>query len=744
MNAPVTHTEFAAAAGRIETLLSDRKPRLSTNRAAVGEAFDAAVTALGMTAPPGHPLADDAAGAAALEQLAAASGFLVRAVPVSACKRGETAVPVIAFAGADGEPVLIGGRGKGWSIASRQTGWVARTVRQLDPGAYDATGYMILPALPDGVIGLRQLLGFGLGRNVRELAGFLVATLLAGMIAALIPVVSQPLFDVIVPEHDAWLLGQISIFLVIVAAANLMTRFAAGLARLRFDGRTGFLLRAAAIDRALRIADRLAENNQPIPSAPIAALSARSVETWYRGIWGLGLTVVTSVLIAAPSLLVMAQVSARGAAVVALVFVACFGLAGWIAKRRIAALMNGLSAPQSWMTTAYEALALIDTIRAGAAEGRVFARWADGFLSLRHRFLRADRIGSGSASIESGFESLLILSAMLALVLAGAIATGSTTIAFVVATGSVAGAATTVIGSLGQVTMLALQHRMIAPILQGVPQPRSGHIELPPLVGAIELIRIGCYMGDAEAPVLEDVSIAIAPGEHIGIAGPSGAGKTTLLKVLLGLVRPQSGHVLFDGRDLAGLDAAALRRQIGVVGQGGRLFPGTLLDNITAGAPLTSDAAMMAVRLAGLEADIAALPLGLSTPVGDTDCGFSGGQVQRLLLARAFATRPKVLVLDEATSALDPKLESDIAAAIDGMQATTISVAHRLDTLQACDRIYVFDQGRIVESGSFAELAAGRGLFAAMRTAEGSLPDLVPQAANPVHAAIETVQAAFT
>jgi ABC-type bacteriocin/lantibiotic exporter with double-glycine peptidase domain len=718
MSAGRPNKSFSATAGRIETFLGDPTPRLAARPATLVAALGATARALGTSLPPGHEVIGDETATAAIERIAAASGFLARPVPLAGLAAGDTVAPIIAFSLADGEPVVLSRRGRRWSVASEQSGWVPRSRREIDVSEFVATGIMILPLLPDKAITARQLLAFGAGRNLRDLAGFVFAMLLAGCLAALLSVVSEPLFDIVVPGHDSRLLGQIALFLALVGVANLMTRFAAGLAHLRLQGRSGFLLRAAAIDRALRIADAKAEQDAQMPSAPIAALSARSVESWYRSVWDLGLTVATSLLVAAPNMLVMAWASGAGATVVLLVFLAGMGLAGWIAKRRIGALTAGLTSPQSWITTAYEGLGQIETIRAGAAEANIFSRWADGFLAMRHRFLRADRIGSGAVALEAGFGGALTIAAMLALMLVAGGATGATAVVFVMATGSVTGAATATIGALRQATMLALQYRMIAPILQDEPRERPQFSKPFALSGRIELAHVTCRLSGSEAAVLDDVSLSIGPGEHIGIVGPSGAGKSTLLKLLLGVLRPQYGHVLFDGHDLAGLDAAALRRQIGVVGQGGKLFPGTLLDNIAAGTVLTQAEAMDAARLAGLEADLAKLPMGLATPISDSESGFSGGQVQRILLARAFASKPGLIVLDEATSALDPDLQAHVAASIAGMGATVISVAHRLDTLKSCNRIYVLDGGRIVESGSYAELFAANGLFSRFCVAE--------------------------
>ena len=236
------------------------------------------------------------------------------------------------------------------------------------------------------------------------------------------------------------------------------------------------------------------------------------------------------------------------------------------------------------------------------------------------------------------------------------------------------------------------------------------------------------------------VAMQIKPGEHIGIVGASGSGKSTLLRSLLGLEKLESGSVKVDGVDLALLDAAAIRRQIGVVGQAGRLFPGTLFENISAGLKLSEDEVWTAVRLAALEDDIRALPLGLSTPIGDAEPILSIGQIQRVLLARALAHRPALVVLDEATSALDPKAEAHVAASVDALKATVITVAHRLDTVRRCDRIYVLKDGRIAETGTFDQLAASDGILAEFLSADARS---LRQEIDPVGDSIRRIEREF-
>jgi ATP-binding cassette subfamily C protein len=187
-----------------------------------------------------------------------------------------------------------------------------------------------------------------------------------------------------------------------------------------------------------------------------------------------------------------------------------------------------------------------------------------------------------------------------------------------------------------------------------------------------------------------------------------------LIRLLLGFEKPEAGGISFDGRDQSGMDIGALRRQIGVVLQDGRLMSGSLLENVVGGADLTQEQAWTALRQAGLEADVRAMPMGLQTVVSEDSATLSGGQRQRLLIARALARTPRILIFDEATSALDNRTQAMVNQSLERLHVTRIVVAHRLSTIVNAHRIIVLDRGRIVESGDFETLLAAGGQFAAM------------------------------
>jgi ABC-type bacteriocin/lantibiotic exporter with double-glycine peptidase domain len=194
--------------------------------------------------------------------------------------------------------------------------------------------------------------------------------------------------------------------------------------------------------------------------------------------------------------------------------------------------------------------------------------------------------------------------------------------------------------------------------------------------------------------------------------GPSGSGKSTLLRLILGFELPESGTVYLDGQDLASLDVNAVRRQLGVVLQTNRLMSASMFENIAGGKLISMEEAWAAAQMSGLAADIEAMPMGMHTVISEGGTNLSGGQRQRLLIARALALRPRILIFDEATSALDNRTQQIVSDSLDQLQVTRIVVAHRLSTIRNADRIYVLEKGRVVQQGSFEQLAQTPGLFA--------------------------------
>ncbi len=254
---------------------------------------------------------------------------------------------------------------------------------------------------------------------------------------------------------------------------------------------------------------------------------------------------------------------------------------------------------------------------------------------------------------------------------------------------------------------------MVKPLMETIPEVAEDKEIVTKLSGGIEINNVTFRYNDDMPPVLDDLSLRIRPGQYVAIVGKTGCGKSTLMRILLGFENPQKGAVYYDGKDLKTLDLKSLRRKIGSVMQNGKLFTGDIYSNIVIAAPwLTLDDAWEAAKIAGLDEDIRRMPMGMNTLIAEGAGGVSGGQKQRLLIARAVAPKPKILIFDEATSALDNITQRQVSEALDAMNCTRIVIAHRLSTIRQCDRIIVLEGGKIIEDGKYEELIAANGFFA--------------------------------
>ena len=249
-------------------------------------------------------------------------------------------------------------------------------------------------------------------------------------------------------------------------------------------------------------------------------------------------------------------------------------------------------------------------------------------------------------------------------------------------------------------------------VLQSAPEA-SGGTKAPRLSGAITLEGVSFRYSPTAQPVLSSISMHIEAGTKVALVGPSGSGKSTLARLLLGLYPASEGRILLDGHDLADLDAASVRRQIGVVLQETALFEGTVADNLGIFYPhAPREQLVHAARVAQIHDDILALPRGYDTRISSGGGALSGGQRQRLALARAIVHRPPVMILDEATSALDSVTESAIEKYLSTRACTRIVIAHRMSTVRDADTIFVLSGGEIVDRGRHDELLARGGLYA--------------------------------
>ena len=352
----------------------------------------------------------------------------------------------------------------------------------------------------------------------------------------------------------------------------------------------------------------------------------------------------------------------------------------------------------------------LQKIRLVGAEKRAFATWAN----IYQREARLTYNGPLAVRLSSTVQMAVAGAATIVFYLAAF--TGGLSVAdymaFTAAYGAVSTALSALAGAALNMACIRPYLDMAEPLLKTVPETSESKRAVERLSGGFELNRVTFSYGD-DQPVLSDLTLKVRPGEYVAVVGRTGCGKSTLMRLLLGFERPQRGAVYYDGRDLASIDAGSVRKRIGVVLQDGKLFAGSIYDNIAISAPgLSLEDAWAAAELAGIADDIDAMPMGMNTMVTEGGGGVSGGQRQRIMIARAIAAKPKILMFDEATSALDNVTQQIVSDSLDTLKCTRLVIAHRLSTIKNCSRIVVLDGGRIAEDGTYDELMERGGLFA--------------------------------
>jgi subfamily B ATP-binding cassette protein HlyB/CyaB len=368
-----------------------------------------------------------------------------------------------------------------------------------------------------------------------------------------------------------------------------------------------------------------------------------------------------------------------------------------------------------------EALGGVETIKGMGSERPVRLKWEKKYVKALEVQYRAQAfnimVGFASQMLHAA-TTIAILWAGASLVLAHELSIGQL-IAFNALMGSVLGPLMGLVGLWSRLADASVAMERLGDVLDIEPEQRpadlASRVVLPDLQGQIRLEGMYFRYGDNETPyVLENISIDIKPGELVAIVGRSGSGKTTLAKLLVGFYPPTEGKIMVDGYDMSVIDKDYYRAQVGYVMQSNLLFSGTIAENIASGDDSPDRRRIEEVaKMADAHAFISKMPLGYEQVVGERGVGLSGGQVQRLCIARALYHDPRLLVFDEATSALDTQSESNI---IGNMHAilqgrTAVIIAHRLSTIMRADKIVVLYEGAIVEQGRHEELLARRGMY---------------------------------
>lgn len=533
------------------------------------------------------------------------------------------------------------------------------------------------------------------------------ATLAISLVGLLTPRLNNLLFSTVLESGSVQLLLSAAVFLVSVTVSSLLLSMVKTLLQGRIDTKLGLSVQAAAMMRVLSLpADFFKEYSSGDLSSRMSQISTLC-SMLVNVVLSTGLTSVfsliyiTAIFNYAPALVIPA--------LCIILATAGFTLLSTFVQMHISRRSMGLASRESGMT--YALITGIQKIRLSGAEKRAFARWGELYAK------RAKLSYDPPTFIKINSVISLAISLAGTLVMYAAAVNSGISVAdyyaFNTAYGMVSGAFMSLTGMTMMLSQLKPILEMVKPFFDTVPEIAEEKQVLSRVSGGIELSHVSFRYKEDMPLVVDDLSLKIKPGQYVAIVGKTGCGKSTLLRLLLGFEKPQKGAIYYDGRDLDKIDLRSLRRLVGVVMQNGKLFQGDIYSNIVISAPqLTMDEAWEAAELAGIAEDIRQMPMGMHTIISEGSGGISGGQRQRLMIARAIAPKPKILMFDEATSALDNMTQKKVSESLGALKCTRIVIAHRLSTIRQCDRVIVLDGGRIIEDGTYDELIAQNGYFA--------------------------------
>lgn len=542
--------------------------------------------------------------------------------------------------------------------------------------------------------------------SVSDYVAIALATLAVSLLGMLTPKINNILFSVVVTSGSVRLLIGIAIFAICLSLTSLIISSVKSLISARINTKLSISIEAATMMRLMSLPADFFKNYSSGELQERAGNISSLCDMLVSTILNTGLTSAFSLIyiyqifVYAPGLVIPSLI---------ITFITIiFFVVSALMQMKISIKQMELGGKESGMT--YALISGVQKIKLAGAEKRAFARWANLYaerISYSYNppaFLKLNPVISSAISL----TGTLVMYYM-------AVKTGVSVAeyyAFNTAYGMVSGA-------FMSLSSIALTFAQIKPILERVkplldakPEISEGKQVITRLSGAVEMNNVSFRYNESMPNVIDNLSLKIRPGQYVAIVGKTGCGKSTLMRLLLGFEKADRGAIYYDGKDINSLDLKSLRRKIGSVMQNGKLLQGDIYSNITISAPwLTMDEAFEAAEKAGIAEDIRRMPMGMHTMISEGSGGISGGQRQRLMIARAIAPKPKILMFDEATSALDNITQRQVCEALDAMKCTRIVIAHRLSTIKQCDRIIVLDGGHIVEDGTYRELIDNKGYF---------------------------------
>lgn len=595
----------------------------------------------------------------------------------------------------------------GYSYTDTETGKRIKINRK-NEGLFETEAIAFYKPLPLKKLGISDLMKYILGTlSVGDFVLTGLSALAVTLIGMFSPKLNKILFSTVIEEGSIRLLAAISVFMVCVTLSSMLISSTKQIIMSRINTKMSVSVQAATMSRVLSLPADFFKNYSSGELSSRAQQINSLCNMLVSAVLSTGLTSIFS-LVYISQIFTYAPALVAPSLILTLVTVA-FSVISAFAQMKISRKQMELSSKESGMS--YALISGVQKIRLSGAEKRAFARW--GNLFAEHARLSYDP--PMLIKMNDVIKMAISLAGTLAMYYF-AVSSGVSVAdyyAFNTAYGMVSGAFMSLAGIALTAAQIKPSMDMVKPILETVPEISEGKRVITRLSGSIELNNVSFRYSESMPLVVDNLSLKIRPGQYVAIVGATGCGKSTLMRLMLGFETPQKGAVYFDGKDISAVDLKSLRRNIGVVMQNGKLFSGDIFSNITISAPwLTMDAAWEAAELSGIAEDIRRMPMGMHTIISEGSGGVSGGQRQRLMIARAIAPKPKILMFDEATSALDNLTQKKVSESLDSLKCTRIVIAHRLSTIKQCDRIIVLDKGRIIEDGKYDELIEKGGYFA--------------------------------
>ena len=565
---------------------------------------------------------------------------------------------------------------------------------------------------PKGKLVGKDLVKFALQFTYRDIASFLIIGVIGALLALVIPVVGGYVFNTVIPGGNTRELWQIGAIMVICVITIGLLNFAKSIAVLRMAGKAGYKLQSALWDRILSLKVDFFRNYSPGNLAERSMGIERIRDTLSTTVLGAIISGIFSVFYLA--LLFFYDLKLALLALVLGLVVAGFTLTISLLAYKHVVFMRRMDA----MISGFLLMAIrgINKIRVTGSKEKVFSLWGERYSQQKDHYRQKRNLLMVASIFTVTFPvmaSMFIFIRVYNIFTSGLPGFGiGDFVAFNSAYLSFQGALIQTFMVTVPLLNIKPTYQLFQPILEAETEDMNEKLDPGELTGGIEISNLSFRYADAPDWSLKDITLNIHPGQFVALTGSSGSGKSTLIRLLLGFEYYDVGSILFDKKELKGLDIRNVRDQLGVVLQNSKIMQGTVLYNITGSSSYTEEEAWNAAEMAGCAREIEALPNKMYTilpPGGDI---LSGGQQQRIIIARALIRNPRILIFDEATSALDNETQQIVSSSIDKLNATRIVIAHRLSTIIHADRIFVLDKGRLIEEGNYTELVAKNGFFA--------------------------------